>query len=129
MGPWTQRFEARFTTHLGTPHAVCVSSGTAGLLLALQRHGVGPGDEVVIPSLTFVADANVVRALGAEPVFADIESSTGRSWPADDILAAVGPRTRVPSSRCTTPATWPTSPLLRPAAAAASPSSRTPPMR
>ena len=72
MGPWTETFEERFAAAANVPHAVGVSSASTGLLIALQASDIGPGDEVILPSLTFVADANVVRSLGATPVFADI---------------------------------------------------------
>src|SRR4051812_207583 len=68
MGPRTAQWETDFAAAAGAQHAVACSSGTAALLLALQALGVGPGDEVVLPSLTFVADANVVVQLGATPV-------------------------------------------------------------
>ena len=57
MGPRTQEFEERFAELIGVPHAVAVSSGTAALHLALLAAGVGPGDEVLVPALTFVAGA------------------------------------------------------------------------
>jgi len=72
MGPQTASFEAAFAAHLGVRHAVAVSSATAALHLAYLAAGVGPGDEVIVPSITFVATANAVRYCGAEPVFADI---------------------------------------------------------
>lgn len=94
MGPRTAAFESAFATASGVDHAVAVSSGTTGLLLALEAVGVGAGDEVVLPSLTFVADANVVRRLGAVPVFADVESVTSPMLDPSDVLAAVTARTR-----------------------------------
>ncbi len=74
MGPETERFESEFADYLGIEHAVAVSSGTAALHLALLALGIGPGDEVIVPSLTFVATANAVLYTGAKPVFADITS-------------------------------------------------------
>jgi dTDP-4-amino-4,6-dideoxygalactose transaminase len=74
MGPETSLFEAEFAEYLGVSHAVAVSSGTAALHLALLALGIKPGDEVIVPSLTFVATANAVRYVGALPVFADITS-------------------------------------------------------
>jgi dTDP-4-amino-4,6-dideoxygalactose transaminase len=76
MGPETARFESDFSRYVGTPHSIAVSSGTAALHLALKALGVGPGDEVIVPSLTFVATANVVRNVGAVPVFADVTDET-----------------------------------------------------
>jgi len=61
---------------VGLDHAVVVNSGTTALVTALRAHGVGPGDEVVVPSFTFVATANAVELVGARPVFADIERET-----------------------------------------------------
>jgi dTDP-4-amino-4,6-dideoxygalactose transaminase len=72
MGPRTESFEAAFAEHLGVRYAVAVSSGTAALHLAYLAAGVGPGDEVIVPSITFVATANAVRYCGAKPVFADV---------------------------------------------------------
>jgi dTDP-4-amino-4,6-dideoxygalactose transaminase len=72
MGPETKRFEFEFASYLGANQAVAVSSGTAALHLALLALGIGPGDEVIVPSLTFVATANAVRYVGATPVFMDI---------------------------------------------------------
>ena len=72
MGPRTERFETAFAAHLGVRHAVAVSSGTAALHLAYLAAGVGPGDEVIVPDITFVATANAVRYCGARPAFADV---------------------------------------------------------
>ena len=74
MGEVTAEFESRFTELVGCRHAVAVSSCTAALHVALVCLGVGPGDEVICPSLTFVATANAIRYCGARPVFADVES-------------------------------------------------------
>lgn len=75
-GPFIDEFEERLATYLGVDHAVTVNSGTTALIAALRAHGVGPGDEVVLPSFTFIATANAVKFLGADPVFADIERET-----------------------------------------------------
>jgi dTDP-4-amino-4,6-dideoxygalactose transaminase len=75
-GPKTGRFEKEFADFLGTPHALAVSSGTAGLHLALEAIGVGPGDRVITSSYTFTASAEVIRYLGADPVFVDISPGT-----------------------------------------------------
>jgi dTDP-4-amino-4,6-dideoxygalactose transaminase len=71
MGPFIEEFENELVAFTGAEHACCVSSGTAGLHLAMLAAGVGPGDEVIVPALTFVASANAVRYVGAEPVFCD----------------------------------------------------------
>ena len=81
MGPETEAFEAEFAEFLGARYAVAVSSGTAALHLSLLAVGIGPGDEVILPSLTFVATANTVLCVGATPVFADITSV--KDWTID----------------------------------------------
>jgi perosamine synthetase len=73
LGPRAEEFEAAMAAYTSVSHAVAVSSGTAGLHLALLALGVGPGDEVIVPSFTFIAVANAVRYVGAVPVFADID--------------------------------------------------------
>ncbi|MFF1793556.1 aminotransferase class I/II-fold pyridoxal phosphate-dependent enzyme, partial [Kitasatospora sp. NPDC058263] len=77
QGPRVAEFERAFAEHLGVPHAVAVSSCTTALHLALIGAGVGPGDEVVVPSFSFVATANAVTYVGAVPVFADVDVTTG----------------------------------------------------
>lgn len=72
QGPKTAEFEARFAERVGARHAVAVSNCTAALHLALLAAGVGPGDEVIVPALTFVATAHAVLYCGARPVFADV---------------------------------------------------------
>ena len=72
MGPQTQGFEAAFAEHLGVRHAVALSSCTAALHLAYLAAGVGPGDEVIVPAVTFVATAAAARYCGATPVLADV---------------------------------------------------------
>src|SRR5512134_946431 len=74
MGDRVRAFEEAFAVHHGASDAVAVGSCTAGLHLALRALGVGPGDEVLVPSLTFVATVNSVLYVGATPVFVDIES-------------------------------------------------------
>jgi perosamine synthetase len=76
QGPRVRAFEEAFAAAVGTPHAVAVSSCTAALHLALIAAGIGPGDEVIVPSLSFIATANAVRYVGAQPVFADIDVAT-----------------------------------------------------
>lgn len=72
MGSVTQQFERAFAAYVGAKHAIAVTNATAALHLACVVAGVGPGDEVILPSLTFVATANAVRYTGATPVFVDI---------------------------------------------------------
>lgn len=72
-GAYVETFEKRICGFTGAPHAVAVVNGTSGLQIALQLSGVGPGDEVLVPALTFIAPVNAVRYLGAEPVFMDCD--------------------------------------------------------
>jgi dTDP-4-amino-4,6-dideoxygalactose transaminase len=72
-GPKTRRFEEEFAAYTGARHAIAVSSCTAALHISLAALGIGPGDEVIVPTLTFCATANVVRHLGAEPVLIDVD--------------------------------------------------------
>ena len=75
-GPIVKRFEAQFAAASGTKHAVALNSCTAAMHLGLLAMGVGPGDEVILPSMSFVAGANCVLQVGAEPVFCDVEPDT-----------------------------------------------------
>jgi perosamine synthetase len=75
-GPFVDRFERRFARRFGLRYACAVSSGTAALHLALIALGIGPGDDVIVPALTFVATANVVAYAGANVIFADVDPST-----------------------------------------------------
>jgi perosamine synthetase len=93
LGPRLTEFEQRFATRVGTPHACAVSSGTAGLHLALRAVGVEEGDEVVTSPLSFVASANAALYERARPVFADIDPVTLNLDP-DAAATAVGERTR-----------------------------------
>jgi perosamine synthetase len=77
QGPRVVEFERRFAAAVGAGHGVAVSSCTTALHLALIAVGVGPGDEVVVPSLSFIATANAARYVGAVPVFADVDLDTG----------------------------------------------------
>jgi perosamine synthetase len=77
QGPRVREFERSFAVRVGAAHGVAASSCTTALHLALRLAGVGPGDEVVVPSLSFIATANVARHAGAEPVFADVDPVTG----------------------------------------------------
>ena len=92
LGPLLGEFERRFAARIGSPYASAVSSGTAGLHLALRAAGVGDGDEVITSPFSFVASANVIVYERATPVFVDIDPRTLTIDPAA-VAAAVGPRT------------------------------------
>ena len=92
-GQDTKRFEEAFAGYLGAKHAVGVTSCTAGLHIALLAVAVGPGDEVIIPPMTFAATANVVLHTGATPVFVDVEPETGL-LSVDAVERAITPRTK-----------------------------------
>ena len=92
-GPQVAEFEEEFRRYLGTAHAVAVSSCTAGLHLSLLALGVKPGDEVIVPSMTFVATANAVVHVGARPVLVDCERETMNIDPIA-VERAITPRTR-----------------------------------
>jgi len=94
MGPRTQEFERAFAAQLGVAHAVALSSATAALHLAYLTAGVGPGDEVIVPSYTFVATAAAVRYCGATPVFADILGAHDLSIDPDAVRRCLSPRTK-----------------------------------
>jgi dTDP-4-amino-4,6-dideoxygalactose transaminase len=76
MGSRTQEFEKAIASYLDVKHALAVTNCTAALHIACLALGLGPGDEVIVPSLTFVASANAIRYTGAQPIFADITSTT-----------------------------------------------------
>ncbi len=92
-GPEVAAFEEEFAAAVGARHAVAVSSCTAALHLALLGAGVGPGDEVVTPTLTFVATANAILHAGARPVLVDVEPDTFNLDP-EQVERALTPRTR-----------------------------------
>ena len=75
-GPQVSAFESEFAAYVGATHAVAVANGTAALHLAMLAAGIGPGDEVVVPAITFVASANAARYVGADVRFADIDPAT-----------------------------------------------------
>lgn len=91
-GKYIEEFEQRFAELCGAKHAVATNNGTTALHLALAALGIGPGDEVIVPVLTYIASANAVRYCGAEPVFVDVDDSMNL----DPALleAAITPRTR-----------------------------------
>lgn len=76
MGPETISFEEELASFLNTPYVVTVNSCTSALFLSLLVHGIGPGDEVICPSLTWCSTANVTLSLGAKPVFCDVDPAT-----------------------------------------------------
>lgn len=90
----TERFEKAFADYLGVRHAFAVSNATHALHMANLVLGIGPGDEVVVPSLTFVATANAVKYAGATPVFADISSEEDFSISPEAIRAAITIKTK-----------------------------------
>jgi dTDP-4-amino-4,6-dideoxygalactose transaminase len=94
MGPRVEAFEAEFATLLGSRHAFGVANGTAALHLALLAAGCRPGDEVVVPSLNFVAAANTIAHVGATPVFCDISGMHDLNLDPKDVEAAITPATR-----------------------------------
>jgi dTDP-4-amino-4,6-dideoxygalactose transaminase len=94
MGPRTAEFEAAFAARLGVRHAIAVNSCTAALHLAYLAAGVGPGDEVIVPALTFVATAAAVRHAGGTPVLADIAGPRDFGLDVADVAARITPRTR-----------------------------------
>lgn len=93
LGPMVPRFERMWAERIGVKHAVAVSSGTAGLHLCLHAMGLGPGDEVITSSFSFVASANAVVFTGATPVFAEVDPLTFNMDPAA-VEAAITPRTK-----------------------------------
>src|SRR3954454_8000514 len=93
QGPRVAEFERAFAARVGAAHGIAVSSCTTALHLGLVLHGVGPGDEVVVPSLSFIATANAVRYCGATPVFADVDAATG-NLTSKTVAPQVSSRTR-----------------------------------
>jgi dTDP-4-amino-4,6-dideoxygalactose transaminase len=94
MGPRTEQLERAFAEYTGAGHAIAVTNGTAGLHLICLAAGLGPGDEAIVPSLTFVATANAIAYTGARPVFADIAGPTEPWLSAASVEAAISPRTK-----------------------------------
>lgn len=92
-GPKVVEFEREFARAAGTRHAIALSSCTAGMHVALLAAGVGPGDEVITPSLSFVAGANTIRQVGATPVFCDVERASLCAT-IDEIAPLITPRTK-----------------------------------
>lgn len=94
MGRVTQDFESAFASYTGAKHALAVTNATAALHMACMAIGLKPGDEVIVPSLTFVASANSIRYTGAIPVFADVTSESNLNISVDAIEALITKRTR-----------------------------------
>ena len=94
LGPRTQAFEEAFAEQLGVRHAIAVSSCTAALHLAYLAAGVGPGDEVIVPSFTFAATAAAVLYCGGTPVFAEISSRANPNIDPEDVERRITPRTK-----------------------------------
>src|SRR5579875_3707142 len=94
LGPRTEAFELAFAEHLGARHAIAVSSCTAALHLAYLAAGVGPGDEVIVPSFTFAATAAAALYCGAKPVFAEICSREQPSLDPQDVERRITPATK-----------------------------------
>jgi dTDP-4-amino-4,6-dideoxygalactose transaminase len=92
-GPLTERFEQELAAFLGVDDVVAVATGTVAMQLTLLAAGIGPGDEVIVPSLTFCSSVQAIVATGARPVFIEVDKSS-LCVLADDILAAVTPATR-----------------------------------
>jgi dTDP-3-amino-3,4,6-trideoxy-alpha-D-glucose transaminase len=93
LGPEVSAFEQEFASHCGAGHAVSVANGTDAITIALRAMGVGPGDEVVVPSFTFYASAEAIPPTGATPVFCDIDPDT-YCVTAETVRAALTPRTK-----------------------------------
>ena len=93
QGRVVQEFEERFAAICGVSHAIATTSGTTALHIALLAHGIGPGDEVITTSFSFIASANAALYVGARPVFADIDPETLNLDP-DDVEARITTRTK-----------------------------------
>lgn len=93
IGPNIEQFEQMISEYVGTKYAVVFNSGTSALHASLLAHGIGEGDEVIVPSFTFIATVNAALFVGAIPIFADIEEETCGLRP-EDVEAKITPRTR-----------------------------------
>ena len=92
LGPEVSAFESEFAEYLGVKHVVGVANGTDALVIALRSLGVKPGDDVILPSLTFYASAEAIADIGARPVFCDVDPGT-RNVTVETVRAALTPRT------------------------------------
>src|ERR1039457_7168891 len=93
LGPEVEAFEQELAAYTGAVHGVGVANGTDGITIALRAMGVGPGDEVVVPSFTFYASAEAIPPTGATPVFCDIDPDS-YCVTAETVRAALTPRTK-----------------------------------
>src|SRR5512133_3422201 len=93
LGPEVEAFETELAAYVGAPHAIGVANGTEALTVALRALGVGPGDDVVVPSFTFYASAEAIPPTGARPVFCDVDPETF-TVTADTVKAALTPDTK-----------------------------------
>jgi len=93
LGPENKAFDAEFASAVGAKYCLGVDSGTSALELALEAAGVGPGDEVIVPSFTFIATATAVSVLGAKPIFADVDPLT-LTLDSKSVEGACTPRTK-----------------------------------
>lgn len=93
VGPNVSKFEEGIANYIGTEYCLTFNSGTSALHAALLAHGIATGDEVIVPSFTFIATANTPQFVGAKPVFADIEETTLGLDP-DDVVERITPKTR-----------------------------------
>ena len=93
LGPEVSAFEQEFAAYCGAGYAIGVANGTDAITIALRAMGVGPGDEVVVPSFTFYASAEAIPATGATPVFCDIDPDTYCVTP-ESVRAVLTPRTK-----------------------------------
>ena len=93
LGPSVRAFEQEWAAYLGAGHAIGVANGTEAITIALRALGVGPGDEVVVPSFTFYASAEAIPPTGARPVFCDVDPETF-CMTADTVRAVLTPRTK-----------------------------------
>jgi dTDP-4-amino-4,6-dideoxygalactose transaminase len=93
LGPEVEAFESEFADYLGVRHVIGVANGTDAITIALRALGVGPGDEVVVPSFTFYATAEAAVTAGARPVFCDVDEAT-RNVTVETVRAALTPRTK-----------------------------------
>jgi len=93
MGPEVEELERRLAQFTGAKHAITCSSGTDASILAMMAMGIGPGDEVIVPAFSFIATAETVILVGAEPVYVDVDTATGNMDPAQ-LEAALSPKTK-----------------------------------
>ncbi len=93
LGPEVQAFEQEFAAYCGARHAIGVANGTDALTIALRAMGVGPGDDVVVPSFTFYASAEAIPPTGARPIFCDVDPQT-HCVTAETVRAALTPATK-----------------------------------